>query len=64
LEDEQGKGIGKALLLASLHALRNEGYAYAIIGGVGPESFYQKTVGAVLIDGSTPGIYKDIYFSA
>jgi len=59
LEDEQGKGIGKALLLASLHALRNEGYAYAIIGGVGPEAFYQKTVGAVLIGGSTPGIYKD-----
>ncbi|WP_230977608.1 hypothetical protein [Treponema vincentii] len=47
MEDEQGKGIGKALLLASLHALRNEGYAYAIIGGVGPEVFYQKKPSAL-----------------
>lgn len=55
----QGKGIGKALLIAALEAMRNEGYAYAIIGGVGPAEFYKKAVGAVLIENSTPGAYKD-----
>jgi len=59
LESEQKKGIGKALLLKSLHALQSQGYAYAIIGGVGPQQFYEKVVGATLIEGSKPGIYKD-----
>ena len=53
---ERGKGIGRALLLSALHAQRARGYAYAIIGGVGPAEFYAKTVGAVPIVGSTPGI--------
>jgi len=53
----RGKGIGRALVLAGLHAMRAQGYGYAIIGGVGPEDFYVKTVGAVLIEGSTPGVY-------
>jgi GNAT superfamily N-acetyltransferase len=51
------RGIGRALLLACLHAMADQGYAYAIIGGVGPVEFYAKTVGAVLIEGSEPGIY-------
>lgn len=55
--DHRGQGIGRVLLLAALHAQRAQGYAYAIIGGVGPEDFYRKTVGAVPIEGSTPGIY-------
>ncbi|MDT4762139.1 GNAT family N-acetyltransferase [Sphaerochaeta sp. PS] len=59
LEAEQGKGIGKALLLKSLYALKDQGYGYAIIGGVGPVQFYEKCVGATLIEGSKPGIYKD-----
>lgn len=54
---ERGHGIGRALLLAALHAQRAQGYAYAIIGGVGPSEFYAKTVGAIAIPGSTPGIY-------
>ena len=53
----RGKGIGTALLLAGLHSMWNAGYAYAIIGGVGPVEYYQRTVGAILIDGSAPGIY-------
>lgn len=56
---ERGRGIGRALLLAALHAQHAQGYAYAIIGGVGPAEFYAKTVGAVPIAGSTPGIYAD-----
>lgn len=54
---ERGKGIGRALLLAALHAQRAQGYAYSIIGGVGPAGFYERTVAAVAIAGSTPGIY-------
>ena len=53
----RGKGIGRALLLSALHAQRVSGYAYAIIGGVGPAAFYEKCVGAKSIEGSTPGIY-------
>jgi hypothetical protein len=56
-DGERGKNIGRALLLAALHAQRAQGYAYSIIGGVGPAEFYAKTVGAVPIAGSTPGIY-------
>ena len=56
----QGKGIGKALLLASLTALREMGYVYAIIGAAGPVDFYQKAVGAIVIPDSEPGIYTDI----
>ena len=58
-DEEQGKGIGKALLISCLHALRAEGYGYAIIGGIGPEKFYEKTVGAILIPGSDPSVYED-----
>jgi L-amino acid N-acyltransferase YncA len=57
VESERGRGFGRALLLAALHAQREQGYAYAIIGGVGPSDFYEKAVGAVPIAGSTPGIY-------
>lgn len=59
-EGERGHGIGRALLLAALHAQRAQGYAYAIIGGVGPAEFYVKTVGAIAIPDSTPGIYAGI----
>lgn len=58
--DMQGRGIGTALLLASLLALRESGYVYGIIGGAGPIGFYQKTVGATLIVDSESGIYTDL----
>lgn len=54
---ERGGGIGAALLLAALHAMQAEGYAYAIIGGAGPVEFFQKVAGAVEIADSVPGIY-------
>ena len=57
---ERGNGIGKALLLASLHGLREMGYVYAIVGAAGPVDFYQKHVGAILIPDSEPGIYVDM----
>ena len=60
VQSARGKGIGKALLLASLEALREMGYVYAIIGAAGPVRFYQKTVGAIIIPDSEPGIYTDL----
>ena len=59
-EAARGTGIGKALLFKSLEALRETGYAYAFIGGVGPREFYEKACGAIEIPGSDPGIYGDI----
>ncbi len=58
--DSRGNGIGAALLLACLDDMRHQGFAYAIIGGVGPADFYAKTVGAIPIEGSEPGIYRGL----
>jgi len=64
VEAARGLGLGKLLLLRSLEALREAGYAYGIIGGVGPRDFYEKVCGAVEIPGSdpgsNPGIYRDL----
>ncbi|MEN2282454.1 GNAT family N-acetyltransferase [Algoriphagus sp. SE2] len=60
LETERGKGIGKVLLIKSLQSMKEMGYAYTIIGGVGPAEFYQKAVGAKLIDGSETSIYEHL----
>ncbi len=58
-ESHRGRGIGKALTLSSLQAMAQMGYAYAIIGGVGPADFYAKVAGATAIEGSSPGIYRE-----
>ena len=59
-ENERGNGVGTALLLSALHAQRAQGYAYAVIGGVGPTEYYEKTVGATVIPGSDPGPYANL----
>ncbi len=59
-ENARGLGLGKALLFKALEGLREIGYAYAIIGGVGPKEFYAKTCGAIEIPGSDPGTYSDL----
>lgn len=59
LDEYQGQGIGKALLIKSLEGLRELGYAYAVIGSVGPVEFYAKCCNAIIIPDSKPGIYKD-----
>jgi len=59
-EAARGAGLGKALLFKALEALRELGYAYAIIGGVGPRDFYAKACGAIEIPGSDPGVYGDL----
>jgi predicted N-acetyltransferase YhbS len=47
----RGRGIGAALLLSSLHAMRELGYAYVAIGKVGPAEFYERVCGAESIAG-------------
>src|SRR5437016_11338295 len=59
-ESQRGRGIGKALLIASLWGLRELGYVYGIVGGAGPVEFYRDTVGATVIPDSEPGIYTDL----
>lgn len=59
-EDLRGSGLGAALLLACLNSMKEMGYAYTIIGGVGPAEFYEKTVGATVIPGSDPGIFGSL----
>jgi GNAT superfamily N-acetyltransferase len=56
----RGRGIGKALLIASLWGLRESGYVYGVIGAAGPLDFYRETVGAIEIPDSAPGIYADL----
>ena len=56
-ESLRGKGIGAALLLASLWDMRAMGYGYAVIGGASEPGFYARVAGAVPIEGSTPGVY-------
>jgi GNAT superfamily N-acetyltransferase len=56
--DFQGRGIGKALLLASMHAMSDDGYACAVIAWAGPTDFYKRTVGARIIKDSEPGIFR------
>ena len=61
LPEERGKGIGKALLLSCLHAMREMGYAYAIIGWADEAApFYEKTVNAMAIPDSHPAIYQNL----
>ena len=58
-EKFRGKGVGTALLLKCLHAMAAGGYAYAIVGDADSSEFYEKTVNAHVIPGSSPGIYHD-----
>ena len=60
IENMQGRGIGKALLLAALWALREMGYVYGIIGCAGPVEFYERAVGAIVIPDSGSSIYMNL----
>jgi hypothetical protein len=57
VENARGRSVGLELLLSCLYAMRENGYAHAIISGVGPAEYYSKTVGAMVIEGASPGIY-------
>ena len=63
-EDCRGKGVGNALLQSCLHAMREEGYGYAIIGSASEKArvFYEKSLPAssIWIPDSKPGVYKNM----
>ena len=58
MEEARHKGIGRALLTATLDDMACQGYAYCIIGATTSFDFYRKEVGAVPIADSTPGFYR------
>ena len=59
-ETLRGSGVGKALLIRTLKAMREAGYGYAVIGWCDHAApFYSHTVGAIPIPGSAPE--KTIY---
>ena len=60
-EDLRGKGLGAALLFRCLNSMLEMGYAYAVIGGVGPVEFYEKVCRASVIPGSDVGIYRPLF---
>lgn len=60
-EDLRGRGLGAALLARCLRSMEEMGYAYAVIGGVGPTDFYAKVCGAFVIPGSEVGIYGPLF---
>lgn len=63
LEETRGRNIGKALLLRTLEAMREAGYAYAVIGWVSDaEHFYRKTVHAEYIPNGNPenSVYSNL----
>jgi len=60
-EDLRGRGLGAALLFRCLESMWEMGYAYAVIGGVGPTQFYEKVCGAFVIAGSEVGIYAPLF---
>ncbi|WP_423066236.1 GNAT family N-acetyltransferase [Devosia sp. CN2-171] len=59
-ESQRGRGIGLALLYHTLAAMKARGYAYAVIGGVGPVEFYANAVGAVPIESDGEDIYQGL----
>jgi predicted N-acetyltransferase YhbS len=59
-ESQRGKGIGLALLFHTLQAMKAQGYAYAIIGAVGPHEFYANAVGAVPIEADREDVYQGL----
>jgi len=63
-EGARAGGLGKALLLRTLEAMREAGYGYAIVGWAGPVDFFKKAVGAVVIEGSEPGVYANMVKAA
>lgn len=62
LQSHRRRGIGRALLLQCLFALKELGYAYAIIGWPATDAvhFYKTAVGATMIEEDTPGLYRDM----
>ena len=50
------KQEGVETLVATLRAMKEDSYVYAIIGRVAPTEFYTQAVGAIVIENSDPGM--------
>jgi len=57
-EEARHKGIGRALLVATITDMASQGYVYGIIGATTSLDFYRNEVGAIEIPESTPGFYQ------
>ena len=57
-EKFRNRGIGTALLLRCLQSMAAGGYGYAVIGDADPVEFYEKTLNAFAIPGSSPGVFR------
>ena len=59
-ESERRQGVGAALLLACLAALKELGYAYAFIGWPATSAipFYEKVTGGMMIPDEGHGVYS------
>ena len=60
-DDLRGSGVGALLLIRCLESMREMGYGYAVIGGVGPAEFYERVCGAFVIPDSDIGVYAPLY---
>jgi GNAT superfamily N-acetyltransferase len=56
----RGEGVGAALLMGVLGAMRAAGYGYAIIGAAGAPEFFTRVAAATPIAGSSPGLYRGL----
>ncbi len=54
----RGHNLGRILTLRTLAAMREEGYAYSIIGHVADPQFFEHIVNCSIIPDSTPGAYS------
>ena len=59
-EDLRGRKIGEALTIASLRAMREDGYAYGVIGAAKTPEFFARVVNATPIPDSWPGAYQGL----
>ena len=57
-KSHRNQGTGKALMTACLLDMQLKGYGYAIVGAVQDTEYYKKTIGALEIPDSSPGIYE------
>lgn len=56
-EAHRGKGLGRVLVLSCLQRMRQHGYGYAVVGGAGPEDFFERVCDARPIAGSGGSVY-------
>lgn len=59
-EGQRRRGVGRAMLLATLRDMAGQGYGYAIIGAAGSAAFYRRDLNVVEIPDSVPGFYRGL----